>query len=213
MNDFYVYTVGLISQILFSARMVVQWVASERAKKVLSPVIFWQLSMLASFMMCVYGWLRHDFALIAGQLIAYYIYIWNLNIKGSWKEIPRGLRILFLYVPLCALLYLVGDGKDTMKYLFEQEDIPLWLILFGSAGQFLFTLRFVYQWWYSSRRGESLLPITFWIISVTGSLMIISYAILRKDIVLMLGQSTGFVVYVRNIMIALKSPDTTASDR
>ena len=91
------------------------------------------------------------------------------------------------------------------RKLFRQDDIPMWLIIFGVVGQFTFTLRFVYQWWYSRRAGESLLPITFWLISLTGSAMIIAYAILRRDPVLILGQATGFIVYIRNIMIAMKS--------
>ena len=45
----------------------------------------------------------------------------------------------------------------------------------------------------------------FWIISLTGSAMIITYAIIRQDPVLILGQATGFVVYARNIMIGYKS--------
>ncbi len=71
--------VGLLAQGLFSGRMIVQWVMSERAHKVVSPVIFWQMSMAASFLLCVYGWLGSDFVIILGQAVAYYIYIWNLH--------------------------------------------------------------------------------------------------------------------------------------
>ena len=49
-----------------------------------------------------------------------------------------------------------------------------------------------------------MLPPTFWIISLTGSAMIIAYAIIRKDPVLILGQATGFVVYLHNLMIGYK---------
>lgn len=92
MNPYLVFLIGIAAQILFSGRLLVQWIASERAKKVLSPTLFWQMSMAASFMLCVYGWLRNDFAIIAGQLISYYIYIWNLRAKKAWDTMPAVLR-------------------------------------------------------------------------------------------------------------------------
>lgn len=205
MSDYLIYAVGFIAQLLFSARLLVQWIASERARKVLSPTLFWQLSMAASFILCLYGWLRNDFAIILGQIISYYVYIWNLQAKGWWCRLPKAARVTFLCVPVAAVIYFVAGWETTFEKLFRQDNIPTGLILFGVAGQFTFTLRFIYQWYYSRRAGESLLPLTFWLISLTGSLMIISYALIRKDPVLILGQATGLVVYLRNIMIGNKA--------
>ncbi len=205
MNPYLVFLIGIAAQILFSGRLLVQWIASERAKKVLSPTLFWQMSMAASFMLCVYGWLRNDFAIIAGQLISYYIYIWNLRAKKAWDTMPAVLRAVVSYLPVVAVCWFAIDWRETAEHLFQQENIPGWLIVFGTVGQFTFTLRFIYQWRYSARAGESLLPTTFWLISLLGSGMIIAYAIIRRDPVLILGQSTGFVVYLRNIMISRKA--------
>ncbi|HIT98158.1 MAG TPA: lipid-A-disaccharide synthase N-terminal domain-containing protein [Candidatus Merdimorpha stercoravium] len=205
MNPYLVFLIGIAAQILFSGRLLVQWIASERAKKVLSPTLFWQMSMAASFMLCVYGWLRNDFAIIAGQLISYYIYIWNLRAKKAWDTMPAVLRAVVSYLPVVAVCWFAVDWRETAEHLFRQENIPGWLIVFGTVGQFTFTLRFIYQWRYSARAGESLLPTTFWLISLLGSGMIIAYAIIRRDPVLILGQSTGFVVYLRNIMISRKA--------
>lgn len=205
MNPYLIFLIGIAAQILFSGRLLVQWIASERAKKVLSPTLFWQMSMAASFMLCVYGWLRNDFAIIAGQLISYYIYIWNLRAKKAWDTMPAVLRAVVSYLPVVAVCWFAIDWRETAEHLFRQENIPGWLIVFGTVGQFTFTLRFIYQWRYSARAGESLLPTTFWLISLLGSGMIIAYAIIRRDPVLILGQSTGFVVYLRNIMISRKA--------
>ncbi|HJH58150.1 MAG TPA: lipid-A-disaccharide synthase N-terminal domain-containing protein [Bacteroidetes bacterium] len=205
MNPYLVFLIGIAAQILFSGRLLVQWIASERAKKVLSPTLFWQMSMAASFMLCVYGWLRNDFAIIAGQLISYYIYIWNLRAKKAWDTMPAVLRAVVSYLPVAAVCWFAIDWRETAEHLFQQENIPGWLIVFGTVGQFTFTLRFIYQWRYSARAGESLLPTTFWLISLLGSGMIIAYAIIRRDPVLILGQSTGFVVYLRNIMISRRA--------
>lgn len=205
MNPYLVFLIGIAAQILFSGRLLVQWIASERAKKVLSPTLFWQMSMAASFMLCVYGWLRNDFAIIAGQLISYYIYIWNLRAKKAWDTMPAVLRAVVSYLPVAAVYWFAIDWRETAEHLFQQENIPGWLIVFGTVGQFTFTLRFIYQWRYSARAGESLLPTTFWLISLLGSGMIIAYAIIRRDPVLILGQYTGFVVYLRNIMISRRA--------
>jgi len=89
--------------------------------------------------------------------------------------------------------------------LFRNENISINLIIWGSLAQIIFTLRFVFQWLYSEKRKESSLPTGFWILSLTGSLMILSYAIMRKDPVLFIGQMFGFIVYTRNIIIGVKS--------
>jgi len=204
MSDPIIFTIGIVAQILFSGRMILQWILSERAKKVVSPSIFWILSMGGSYMLFIYGWIRDDFAIILGQIISYYVYIWNLNIKGVWRNIHVLLRILLLITPLCAIGYMMGDWPYHYARLFCNSEIPLWLLVYGSAGQIIFTLRFIYQWLYSARRGESVLPRGFWIISLTGSLIIISYAIYRLDPVLILGQCTGAFVYTRNLFILRK---------
>lgn len=204
MNSWWIYGIGFLAQILFSARLFIQWIASERAKRVLSPVIFWQLSMFASFLLCLYGWLRNDFAIIVGQFISYYIYIWNLKTQQVWNKLIPFLRFVFMFMPIVAIFWFLWDWKDIRLRLFAQENIPIWLIIFGTGGQFTFTLRFIYQWWYSRKVGKSLLPLNFWLISLLGSSMIVIYAIIRHDPVLIVGQSTGMIIYARNIYLSLK---------
>ena len=81
-----VYGIGFLAQGFFSARILVQWILSERARKVLSPSVFWILSIAGSYLLCLYGVLRHDFAIVLGQFISYYIYLWNLKAKGIWAD-------------------------------------------------------------------------------------------------------------------------------
>ena len=50
MESVFVYVLGFLAQGLFSARILVQWIMSERAKKVVSPTIFWILSLIASYL-------------------------------------------------------------------------------------------------------------------------------------------------------------------
>ena len=92
-----------------------------------------------------------------------------------------------------------------MAGFLQNEAVPLWLLVFGSIGQVLFTCRFIYQWWYSRQHGgESVLPAGFWWLSLVGSLTVVSYGLIRQDIVLIVGQSFGLVAYIRNLMIGRK---------
>lgn len=200
-----IYVIGFLAQVFFSARILLQWFLSERAKKVISPAIFWQLSIVGAYLLFVYGWLRDDFAIILGQIISYYIYIWNLDKKHQWKKLPVIIRTLLLLTPVVAILYMLKDAGIFVDQFFRNEKIPLWLLVYGSMGQIIFTLRFVYQWIYSKRKDESLLPIGFWVISLFGSLIIVSYAIYRSDPVLILGQSTGLIAYSRNIYLSKRA--------
>lgn len=203
-----VYIIGLIAQVFFSARMLVQWILSEKQKRVVSPVLYWLFSLIGAYLLCVYGWLRNDFSIILGQFISFYIYIWNLNDKGMWHRIPTLLRVVLGLTPIVAALFVLNDFSAFVDSFFKDEDIPVWLIAFGSVGQVIFTLRFVYQWYYSRKVGESVLLVGFWIQSLIGSLMILTYAIIRLDPILILSQSTGFIVYTRNIMLGRKANKT-----
>jgi len=203
------YAIGLAAQIFFGARTLLQWVMSERARKSLSPSIYWILSMVGSWLFFIYGWMREDFAIILGQVISYYVYIWNLDAKGLWKKIPVELRILLAGTPPAAIVLASGDAASFVSTFLQNESVPMWLLIFGSAGQLIFTLRFVYQLIYSYKRKESLLPLGFWIISVSGSAVIIAYGIIRRDPILLLGQVPGIVTYLRNISLHKKQYGTT----
>lgn len=203
-ENLHIYVIGFLAQALFSARLIVQWLKSEKAGDSLSPTIFWQLSILASWLLFLYGLFRNDFAIIFGQVIAYTIYIRNLQLQNQWKKLPLFTRIIALSTPFIAFLSLYNNWDHYYQQLFQNKDIPIWLLIWGVTGQIIFTFRFVYQWIYSERKGESCLPLGFWLISIVGSCMILSYAIYRSDPVLFIGQGFGVLVYTRNIMLIRK---------
>lgn len=203
----YIYIIGFLAQALFSARILVQWILSEKAKRVVSPTIFWVLSMAASYLLFIYGWLRDDFAIMLGQVIAYYIYIWNLDEKGVWRRLHLLLRIILIATPAVGLTYILNDWSQFVEQCLNNAQIPPFLVIYGSMGQVIFTLRFVYQFFYSKHHGKSLLPAGFWIISLIGSTIIVSYGIIRLDPVLILGQSFGFISYTRNLILLYRQKE------
>lgn len=203
--EFLTYTIGFIAQLLFSWRMIDQWISSERSKKSQIPRRFWIHSLVASVLMFAYGWLRDDFAIVLGQILTYYIYIRNIQIQGQWIQIPIVLRWFLPVLPVIVLYYTFHNNVLDVDRFFKNDQIPLWLVTLGVCGQIIFTLRFVYQWLYSEKKKRSILPIGFWWCSLTGSMLIFLYAVNRKDPVLIIGQFAGSVVYLRNIMIIRKS--------
>ncbi|MCF8715046.1 lipid-A-disaccharide synthase N-terminal domain-containing protein [Joostella atrarenae] len=207
MANWIIYSIGFLAQILFSGRLIYQWLASEKSKKVLTPSLFWKLSLFASFLLFVYGWLRDDFAIMLGQMLTYFIYIRNLQLQGEWQKAPKLLRIFLLIFPILIIVYGYNNNAYDVDDLFKNEDIPFWLLTLGIVAQVLFTFRFIYQWIYSEKRKESSLPAGFWLLSLVGALLILSYAIFRKDPVLLVGHSLGTIIYARNLFILKKQND------
>jgi lipid-A-disaccharide synthase-like uncharacterized protein len=76
----------------------------------------------------------------------------------------------------------------------------IWLIV-GFTGQAIFGSRFLIQWIVSEKKKMSVIPMQFWYISLAGSITLLAYAIHKLDPVFILGQSTGFIIYLRNIIL------------
>jgi len=210
MSFSFTFTIGILAQILFSARTLVQWIPSERAGRVLSPLLFWQLSIIASLLMVFYGFLRNDLAIVFGQCVTYGVYIRNLYYQQFWQIVPRPVRYTAVGFPLIALVWLLAVDNSALYSLLSNDKISSTLMLWGMAGQLVFTFRFIYQWIVTERNKESILPMGFWLFSLAGSFMVLSYAILRRDPVLFIGQLFGFVVYSRNIVLLRRQQRNTA---
>ena len=103
----WIYAIGFLAQAFFSARILIQWILSERAHRVVSPSAYWVCSLAGSWLLFLYGWLRDDFAIILGQAISYYVYLWNLNLKGLYRKIPALLRIVLLATPVIVFAAIV----------------------------------------------------------------------------------------------------------
>ena len=90
------------------------------------------------------------------------------------------------------------------------EHNPVWLAV-GFIGQALFFGRFFVQWIASERRKQSVVPRAFWYLSLAGGMVLLAYAIHRRDPVFILGQATGFFIYTRNLWL-IHRPGTPASE-
>ncbi|MFY9694940.1 MAG: lipid-A-disaccharide synthase N-terminal domain-containing protein [Xanthobacteraceae bacterium] len=84
-----------------------------------------------------------------------------------------------------------------------------WWVLLGFVAQGLFTARFLVQWIASERAGHSVIPTVFWFLSIGGGLLLLVYALYRKDAVFIAGQAFGVFVYLRNLYFVLRDHKAT----
>lgn len=198
-----VLALGFFAQALFGARILVQWIRSEKVKQVVSPSLFWKISLIASLLFTLYGLLRNDIVIVFGQVINYFIYIRNLQLKKDWYSFPLILRILTTGAPLIIIsLFIVNGNFATLAMVNIHSP---WTIT-GLIGQMILNFRFIYQWYQSEKYHESLFTRGFWIISMVGSVLVTAYGIVKADPVLIVAQSLGFMVYARNIKLSITKP-------
>ena len=75
---------------------------------------------------------------------------------------------------------------------------PFWFAV-GLLGQIVFGGRFIVQWIASEIKKRSHVPVAFWYISLVGSIILLTYAVHRRDLIFMLGLSLNTLIYIRNL--------------
>lgn len=83
-----------------------------------------------------------------------------------------------------------------------QWDDP-W-VLFGFSGQLVFGSRFFVQWLASEKAKKSIVPVSFWYLSILGSGILLAYALHNNDPVIAFGQASGFLIYIRNLVLVAR---------
>jgi len=101
--------------------------------------------------------------------------------------------------------------KKNLPWIYGILDVTslagvLWVV-FGLAGQGVFTARMIVQWQASEKARASVVPPVFWWLSLLGASMLMIYFIWRKEIVGFLGQSTGWIIYIRNLWFIYGMPE------
>jgi lipid-A-disaccharide synthase-like uncharacterized protein len=100
---------------------------------------------------------------------------------------------------------LIDLSNAVGAYLHDVFVVRLdWWVLLGFVAQAFFTMRFLVQWIASERVGKSVIPIAFWWCSIGGGLLLLVYALYRRDPVFIAGQAFGVFVYLRNLYFVLR---------
>ena len=95
------------------------------------------------------------------------------------------------------ILAVTWVGKE---YRFAGLDWS-YLVVLGMIGNATFSMRFLVQWIASERRGESVIPISFWYWSIAGSIIMCLYFIFRRDPVGILAYLPNSLIYIRNLAL------------
>ncbi|GIW73355.1 MAG: hypothetical protein KatS3mg102_2897 [Planctomycetota bacterium] len=194
--------VGFAGQGLFFTRMLLQWIASERRGRSVLPPAFWWLSLGGSALMLVYAAATRDPVFLLGPLVNLFIYGRNLMLMRAGEPAqPLRRRVLLpLAAGLLAFMALALHATLREGGLLEFGLAPGWLLL-GFAGQALWIGRFIVQWWISERRGQSVLPAPFWWVSLVGSVLLLTYALWRGDVVFIAAYALNPIPAVRNLVL------------
>ncbi len=85
------------------------------------------------------------------------------------------------------------------------SNLEIIFLIIGFGAQSIFASRFIVQWLYSEKKGESAIPIIFWYLSIIGGVGLLAYAIFRQDPVIIVGQLFGIFIYLRNLILIYKN--------
>ena len=114
------------------------------------------------------------------------------------------------------LTRVIHDRYQGRPWIFSLLNISTWgnviWVAVGLLGQVLFSGRMIVQWLVSEKRRRSVVPVSFWWMSLVGATMLLVYFTWRRDIVGVLGQSTGWLIYVRNLWLIYRRPGTAQGE-
>lgn len=191
--------VGWAGNTCFLARSLVQWLVVEKTGSSRAPVVFWMLSLVGSALAGAYAAHRGLAVLFAGFMANGILYLRNLQIQVR----PQACRLLSVggasCVAVVATVVLLAAGfSDLYAGLAPRRA---WVVI-AALGQAVWSSRFVLQWWYSERSGESHFPVSFWTVSLVGNVLLLAYAAALGDPVFIAGLALGPVAQIRNLVLA-----------
>ena len=199
-RTYWIFGLGFFAQTLFGIRILVQWRLAEKKKQAVSPSLYWNLSLAGSALFLIYGILRHDLVIIVGQVISYFVYVRNLQLKEDWAKFPLAMRVILIAIPFISLAFIaVIPREEIFHSMVKNKGVFFFL---GLVGQLLLNFRFLYQLYHSERLKKSILTAGFWWISLSGSALVVVYAVYRGDPVLLVAQGMAIIPYMRNIVLS-----------
>jgi lipid-A-disaccharide synthase-like uncharacterized protein len=194
---------GWGGQALFTWRVVEQWVHSERARRTVIPPSFWLTSLAGSLLRIVYDVHRGDPVFLSSDLVSGCLYARNLWMSRTPSS-PRAAHQAIWPLALALLLFLgcvaqaIYSERDLLRF---DANLP-WLLA-GFVGSVLWAGRFIVQWYASERLGRNVLPVSFFWMSLAGSVLLCLYAVFRPqpDWVNIFAFALNPIPYGRNLVL------------
>ncbi|MEZ6196066.1 MAG: lipid-A-disaccharide synthase N-terminal domain-containing protein [Planctomycetota bacterium] len=190
--DVYLW-IGGIGQALFFARFLVQLVASEKAGRIAVPTLFWWFSLVGSGLFLIYTLHIPNAIFAAGAVTNLLVYARNILLAHGFRRLgPTELTVLLVAIAAASIALFV-------KKLEFHDPLP-WLLV-GGVGQAIWMTRFPLQWLQSEQSGRPVLPPSFFVISIVGSLFILAYALYLRDVILIASVILVPFMSARNLVL------------
>jgi len=205
------HVVGVSGAVIFFGRFYIQWFVSERAGRSVVPAVFWYMSGIGSVELLLYG-VVYLHSPVAALSYGFNSVVYARNLVHIWNEkgtLSRRALLLFQggvgVFLLTALLMVVWTWVDEYQHTHNEtreQIVRTWLwIGVGAVGQSLFAARFAVQWVVTEIKKRSVIPPSFWYLSVAASLLLMSSYLQRREWINVMGMVATLPVYVRNIML------------
>ena len=204
------YVLGVPASVIFYGRFYVQWIVSEIRRKSVMPISFWYMSSVGSLMLLVYGvattsalgTLSHCFNIAVNSRNL--IHIWREKGKLS-PALNAGVHIFVVVVILAS----AGVTAWTWWHVYDRrsagpageiQKTAFWLGI-GVLGQALFAMRFLVQWIATEKRKKSVVPTSFWWLSLVASALMCASFSREREWVYAVGIAATLFIYARNLWL------------
>ncbi|MCH9609839.1 MAG: hypothetical protein S4CHLAM45_02010 [Chlamydiales bacterium] len=212
MREIFYYSIGFIPSLFFGLRFFIQWIQSERKKTSFVSPLFWKLSICGNLILALHYFIQSQFPLLMIQVVNCFIAWRNLNLSFPRKNV---FIAFFSTLSLITFAFTIQRASLDLHWM----EVPLALSggdivslpwhLIGLFGSLLFASRFWLQWWQVERTGRSHLSRQFWVISIAGSLIALSYFVRIGDYVSICNALCGLIPYLRNLVLSRSEKLTT----
>lgn len=206
----WLYPLGLLAQIAFGMRFLIQWIESEKKQAPTAPTLFWKLSLFGSAILVIHSYIQAYFPICLFQSLNMVIFWRNLNIKSASISYTISLfvavatAITFLFFFQTCLFDVSWMSIPWSTILAHNQEIPSWIHVCGFFGILCYSLRFWVQWWYSEQKKKSVLTPAFWWLSLSGAVISSIYFYILFDWVNFIGSFMSLIPYSRNLWLERK---------
>jgi len=217
----FLYPLGFLATIPFTARFLLQWILSERKGKSVAPKSFWVLSLVGNIALAIHSCLQIQYIILLVQTCNAVISWRNMNLLQSsatqWK-FRTVLGLFLLMVGLASILFFAqfafsGEQISFFRnpgFFYGSTPASYFWHFIGTLGILLFTSRFWLQWWESEKQKTSLFTIHFWTLSILGAFLSVIYFLKIGDPVNAIGPACGLIPYIRNVFLIKRTLRSTA---
>lgn len=188
---------GWVGLSCFFTRFLVQWIASERAGRSVTPRSFWWLSVCGAALMTTVSWIDAHPILLAGYAVNGAIFTRNLLLAYGWSDRRLG-SVSAAVLALSVVVFAVVSQDLDEKLVAE---LGRGWVAIGLLGQSIWGSRFAVQWWHAERTGRTEFPRSFWWLSLVGNGLMLAFTIRIGEPLYIAGYTIGPIVQVRNLML------------